>query len=50
MVSHDNVIVIKPPLVFSKSDADEFIHYFELAVTKDLLMASNIATMRKTPT
>jgi 4-aminobutyrate aminotransferase-like enzyme len=47
---HDNVIVIKPPLVFSKSDADEFIHSFELAVTKDLAMTSNVATMKRTPT
>jgi ethanolamine-phosphate phospho-lyase len=47
---HDNVIVIKPPLVFSKSDADEFIHAFEMAVTKDLAMASEVSTMKRTPT
>ena len=29
---HDNVIVIKPPMVFSKEDADYFVDCFEVAV------------------
>lgn len=33
---YDNVIVIKPPMVFSKQDSDDFISSFERAVTVDL--------------
>jgi len=47
---HDNVIVIKPPLVFSKADADLFVESFEQAVSDLLEVGDDIHSMAKTPT
>jgi len=47
---HDNVLVIKPPMVFSLQDADILIKHFEEAVTTDLASMSDINTLPKTPT
>jgi len=46
----DNVLVIKPPLVFSKEDADIFVESFEQA-TKDLgQFGDEVYSMDRTPT
>lgn len=47
---HDNVIVVKPPMVFSKKDVDMFAEAFERAVLVDLPMAGEISSLAKTPT
>jgi ethanolamine-phosphate phospho-lyase len=47
---NDNVIVVKPPLVFSKEDADHFVDSFEMA-TQDLqAQGHSVRNMAKTPT
>jgi len=46
---HDNVIVIKPPMCFSKADANEFVLCFEKVLTNDLPSAS-LTWITKTPT
>jgi len=45
----DNVLVIKPPMVFSIADADHFVECFKLTVTSDLPSA-NLSKLEKTPT
>jgi ethanolamine-phosphate phospho-lyase len=48
---HDNVLVVKPPLAFSREDADLFVACFEKAVAIDLpLLGEDIRQMPKTPT
>jgi ethanolamine-phosphate phospho-lyase len=47
---HDNVIVVKPPLVFSKEDADRFVNCFERAAQDLRAIVDDIKTMPKTPT
>ena len=49
---HDNVLVVKPPLVFGKAEADEFLGCFEKAVTEDLAVtaADDLMGRGKTPT
>lgn len=47
---NDNVLVIKPPMVFRKEDVDELIEAFELAVTVDLANVSDVGSLPKTPT
>jgi ethanolamine-phosphate phospho-lyase len=47
---HDNVLVVKPPMVFSKADADEFVGCFEKVVLVDLAMEDDIMDAEKTPT
>jgi ethanolamine-phosphate phospho-lyase len=47
---HDNVLVIKPPMVFSKADVDEFVGCFEKVVLEDLAQVEDIMSMAKTPT
>jgi 4-aminobutyrate aminotransferase-like enzyme len=47
---NENVLVIKPPLSFSKGDVDQLIKAFELAVTVDLADISDVSSLTKTPT
>ena len=49
---NDNVLVIKPPMVFSKSDADMFLDCFEKVFRNDLVSVSSnvIQDMTITPT
>lgn len=47
---HDNVIVVKPPLVFSEKDADSFVDCFERAAEDLRAIDGDIRTMSKTPT
>lgn len=48
---HENVIVVKPPMCFSKLDAKEFVSCFEKVLVADLPSASHrIAQMKRTPT
>ncbi|KAL3915115.1 MAG: hypothetical protein SGILL_005798, partial [Bacillariaceae sp.] len=47
---HDNVLVVKPPLVFSKADADHFIKCFEDAVMELERLGENVHSVSKTPT
>jgi ethanolamine-phosphate phospho-lyase len=46
---YNNVLVIKPPLVFSIADADYFVDCFEQAATVDMV-AEDLSTFHKTPT
>jgi ethanolamine-phosphate phospho-lyase len=46
---HDNVLVIKPPMVFSRTDADYFVECFEIAATADLSKV-DISNVSATPT
>jgi len=46
----DNVIVIKPPMVFSEHDADYFVASFEQAATTDLKAAGDMSNVSRTPT
>jgi 4-aminobutyrate aminotransferase-like enzyme len=46
----DNVLVIKPPLVFTEADANYFVESFENAVTKDLNQVEDIMRVVRTPT
>ena len=46
---HDNVIVVKPPMCYSKADADEFVSCFEKVLVNDLPYAS-LTGIKKTPT
>ncbi|KAL7464751.1 hypothetical protein ACHAXS_010428 [Conticribra weissflogii] len=47
----DNVIVIKPPMCFSKEDALYFVRSFERVVVEDLPLAKDqLGKMGKTPT
>ena len=45
----ENVLVIKPPMVFSRSDCDYFVESFKSAVS-DLRHAGDIQNLAKTPT
>ena len=48
---YDNVIVIKPPMVFSKEDAALFVSCFEKALVEDLPSAKGeLGNLGKTPT
>lgn len=48
---HENVLVIKPPLVFSKADADYLVESFAGAVEELMSLGdSGIKEMAKTPT
>mmetsp|Transcript_33296 Transcript_33296/g.48954 ORF Transcript_33296/g.48954 Transcript_33296/m.48954 type:complete len:500 (+) Transcript_33296:93-1592(+) len=48
---YSNVIVIKPPMVFTETDVDEFVKSFQLAVTVDLNGVNfDVASMSHTPT
>lgn len=47
---HENVIVIKPPLAFSQSDADYFVSCFESATKELEKLGEGIHNMSKTPT
>ena len=46
---YENVIIIKPPMVFSKADCDYFVQSFEGAAN-DLKDAGDVHSMAKTPT
>jgi ethanolamine-phosphate phospho-lyase len=48
--AHDNVLVVKPPLVFSKTDADYFIKGFEEASKELQALGDEVLKMKKTPT
>lgn len=47
---HENVLVIKPPLCFSRADVDEFVSSFERAVSDDLRAVADVTSIPKTPT
>lgn len=47
--ANENVIVVKPPMVFSKEDADLFVSFFEKALLDDLPRAK-LEELGKTPT
>ena len=47
---HDNVLVVKPPMVFSKEDADYFVQSFEQAVGDLRKLGDGIEKISKTPT
>jgi ethanolamine-phosphate phospho-lyase len=48
---HENVLVIKPPLIFSKEDADYFVQSFSKASQEvNSLTRSELTAMSKTPT
>lgn len=47
---HDNVIVIKPPLVFSKKDADDFVASFQRAAEDLWSRGEEVQSMSITPT
>jgi len=47
---YNNVLVVKPPMVFSVEDADEFVKGFENAIRVDLQALENISSISKTPT
>jgi 4-aminobutyrate aminotransferase-like enzyme len=48
---HDNVLVVKPPMVFSKADADFFLEAFSNASEHvNLLTKTELASISKTPT
>ncbi len=46
---HENVIVVKPPMVFSKEDAVEFVIFFEKCLI-DLPAIDKLHQLEKTPT
>lgn len=46
----NNVLVVKPPMVFSRSDADLFVSCVEQVLTNDFAMAGNLQSITKTPT
>mmetsp|Transcript_21258 Transcript_21258/g.31511 ORF Transcript_21258/g.31511 Transcript_21258/m.31511 type:complete len:495 (-) Transcript_21258:72-1556(-) len=48
--TYDNVLVIKPPMVFSKGDADDFMDGFETVVLEDLALVDDILSISRTPT
>lgn len=48
---HENVLVIKPPLVFSRTDADYFVQSFSNASRKvNMLTSLELSNISKTPT
>lgn len=47
---HENVLVVKPPMSFSRADADEFINCFEQAIRQDLAAVEDVTLISKTPT
>jgi 4-aminobutyrate aminotransferase-like enzyme len=47
---HDNVLVVKPPMVFSKEDADYFVESFAQAVGDLKKLGDGIEKISKTPT
>jgi len=48
---HENVLVVKPPLVFSKADADYFVESFSNASEQvNLLTRKELSVISKTPT
>jgi len=48
---HENVIVVKPPMVFSREDAALFVSCFEKALMEDLPLAKDhLRDLDKTPT
>jgi 4-aminobutyrate aminotransferase-like enzyme len=47
---NDNVLVIKPPMVFSKADADYFCQCLDDALSIDLSAAGDLTNISKTPT
>ena len=46
---HENVLVVKPPMVFTKEDAAEFVTCFEKSLI-DLSRTDNLQELGKTPT
>ena len=47
----DNVIVIKPPMVFTNDDALQFVSCFEKVLVEDLPLAEDqLSGLGKTPT
>jgi len=47
---YENVLVVKPPMVFNHADADYFCQCLEDAITKDLAYAGDLSSIAKTPT
>ena len=48
--SDDNVLVVKPPMVFSKKDADFFVKCFKFALKELESIGNEVLQMKKTPT
>ena len=48
--ANENVIVVKPPMTFSREDADLFVTCFEKALVNDLPLAKLEELGSKTPT
>lgn len=46
----ENVLVVKPPMVFNKEDADQFVVSFRLAILDDLKNLKDIDSIDATPT
>ena len=47
---HDNVIVVKPPMVFDRDDASMFVECFERALQDLESMKDSLSGVGKTPT
>ena len=47
---YDNVLVIKPPMVFNKADVDYFVSSFEKVVLRELPPLDELMGREKTPT
>jgi 4-aminobutyrate aminotransferase-like enzyme len=47
---YENVLIIKPPMCFSKDDCDYFVEKFRAAVVEDLAAAGDVRSLEKTPT
>jgi len=47
---HENVLVVKPPMVFNKADADRFIFAFDKVISNDLALVHDIKSIARTPT
>jgi ethanolamine-phosphate phospho-lyase len=46
----DNVVVIKPPMVFDEADVDMFVDALEAVLTKDMPAAGDVTQQTRTPT
>jgi len=46
----ENVLIVKPPMVFSKADADYFVECFEKVVLEDLAKIGDLSFLGRTPT
>jgi len=47
---HENVLVVKPHIVFNKADADRFIFAFDKVISNDLVLVHDIKSTARMPT